>query len=82
MFVPATVIVELDRKHSWASWKDIPGDLQRERLNRVAKECTVKPPNNGLFGGSNVVRCREVVRILEVIEATPPIVASVGVAYR
>ena len=52
--------------------KNIPGDLQREHLNRVAKECTVKPPNNGLFGGSNVVRCREVVHILEVIEATPP----------
>ena len=33
---------------------------------------TVKPLNNGHFGGSNVVRCREVVPISEVIvEATP-----------
>ena len=37
--------------------------------NRLTCTNTVKPPN---FGGSNVVRCREVVPILEVIvEVTP-----------
>ena len=39
---------------------------------------TVKPPNNGQIGGSNDVRCWEVVRTSEVIAEATPLIGGLG----